>query len=1240
MAWSPEQLQAIEMRGTNLLVAAAAGSGKTSVLVERIIRRVTDPQDTVDIDKLLVVTFTNAAAAEMRTRIGVALTEALRKQPANRQLERQSALLTASSISTIHAFCQNLIRQYFYRVDLDARFRIANETEIELLKADLLEKVFETFYLTEDEEFLLAVDVYGGESGDQPLQELVLELYEFSRSNPWPEAWLDDIVSRFEIAPDTVLEDTPWWPLLQEKTGFELEEGIRKLDTLIGQASQAEGLNAYAMTFTLDRLVLEDVLKASRRSWNAFAAAVADASFEKLGKTGLADPELKEKMQKERNKVKEIIKKIKEMYFQQPAANWLADLRKMAPVIRGLIKLIRAFGQAFEAAKRGKSILDFNDLEHYSLRILLDAEKSRPGYPVPSEVALALRERYAEVMVDEYQDINSVQEAILQMVASESRPNRFMVGDVKQSIYRFRLAEPSLFMAKYNGYRENPAAGGQRIDLTQNFRSRSAILQAANFLFCQLMTVRAGELEYGPAEKLYPGPPYPETDCRLAAGPAELHLIDKTEETDLAEDAAAEVADSENGASMTGFELEAVLIARRIAELKESNCHVYDKQTKEYRPLAWRDVVILLRSMKGKADILLEKLRAGDIPCYAELASGYFQETEVRTMVSLLGIIDNPRQDIPLAGVLRSPFGGFDAAELAEIRLLRQGAELWDAVQAAAAAADSPLGLKVNAFLAKFKGWQKEASRSGVADLVWGICRDTGYYNYVGGMPGGAIRQANLRALYDRARQYEQTNYRGLFRFLRFIERLAEKGADLAVARALGENEDVVRIMSIHKSKGLEFPVVIVADLGKGINLQDSKAAVVCHKNLGVGPYCADSVLRYRYPTLARLAIQHKLNMEAKAEEMRILYVALTRAREKLILTGTLSKLDKKCADWCGEVGRKAAPLPDSLLTAARTYLDWIGPALARHSDGQPLREYGCCRLEPMLSCDDQEAQWLIRMHKREALAENPQRQRDHDPVMEQVAALAPVNQGTGSEWVDSVLGWQYPFQKVVGKPAKLTVTEIKRRLEAQQASGGERWYQERALSSRPAFLQKTGRLTAAEIGTAAHAVMQHLDYHNALDLSSLKKQIDSMAARELITREQAAAVDTKAILAFLYSPLGQRLQSAVWVERELAFSVSLPVSRFYPETAGAEETIFVQGVADCLFMTTEGLVLVDYKTDRGIGEAQLIEKYSVQLTVYAEAIEMILHQRVREKYLYAFENKQIVRIDALKTERFEKNIT
>lgn len=598
-------------------------------------------------------------------------------------------------------------------------------------------------------------------------------------------------------------------------------------------------------------------------------------------------------------------------------------------------------------------------------------------------------------------------------------------------------------------------------------------------------------------------------------------------------------------------------------------------------------------------------------------------------MLALLNVIDNPQQDIPLAAVLRSPLVALDGDELAGIRLCKNEGSLWDAVQAYSgidAASD-----KVRSFLGQMSAWRSLARRKGVADLIWHIFHDTGYYDYVGGMPGGILRQANLRALYDRARQYEVTNFRGLFRFLRFIERLKDKNSDLSVARALGESEDVVRVMSIHKSKGLEFPVVIVADTGKNFNLQDMTALVLCHKELGVGPYVTLPELRFRYPTAARWGIQHKLELETKAEELRILYVALTRAREKLILIGSAKKLSQSCASWCRALGEPAEKLPASQVIKAKSYLDWIGMAVARHADGGLIRQYGECPDLPAAEAACHASSWDVKIYRSQDVKPLEQADQAADALLAAVRRLEPVDCGTDPKWVEAILQWEYACSTAVNRPAKLAVSEIKRRLELveQEETEAEHVFALPAIHARPRFLQAKSGLTPVEYGIMMHTVMQHISLTGPYTAECIAAQVRELEARNILPPGQALLVDANSIAAFFHSSLGQRLSKACQVWRELPFSLMLPAEKFYPDLNGCGERIFVQGVIDCLFAEDDGLVLVDFKTDKAASAGELAVKYAAQLSMYAAAVQCIFGRPVKEQVLYAFGLGREVRLEA-----------
>lgn len=1302
--WTKEQRDAVTSRGGNLLVAAAAGAGKTSVLVERIIRRITDPVSPVDVDRLLVVTFTNAAASEMRDRISRALAGELNRYPGSKYLQRQVALLGRAAISTMHSFCLELLRQYFYRIGLDPAFRVADATEAVLIQTEALEELFERRYAAGESLFFTGlVDSYGGRRDDTILQELVLQAYDFARSTPDPEGWLARLPESFNIhgSPGAdYFDQLPWAEILKKAVAIELAAARTDLEQALRVARRPGGPQPYLTNLAEDLTMVEGLAKAcaAGSSWSDLYQGFQQAGFRKLTtcRKELADEDLVEQVKKLRDGVKKKISTLQREYFSRTPAELCADLATVAPLVGEMAALVWDFGETYRQAKAARGVLDFNDLEHYCVQVL--SESGGKGL-VPSQAAIELGRRFEEVLVDEYQDINDVQETILRLVSRQwdNEPNLFMVGDVKQSIYRFRLAEPGLFLSKYRSY--PVVAGGleRRIDLSRNFRSRRGIVNAVNFVFRQLMTPGVGEMAYDADAELIYGAGYPEMSTiskdfhpsaeeiqgiadyiengsAASNGKAcpyefvELHLIESgSSPGSLAPDLVA--AGDDQAAGDTGQEQEmeeekdalqqeAGLVADRIRELVHGTpggapgMLVYDRESGNYRPLTYRDVVVLLRATSGSANTFVEEFRLKGVPVYAELATGYFEATEVETVLSLLHIIDNPRQDVFLAGVLRSPMVGLRAADLAKVRLAARRGDFYDAIVAAAVAGQGELSGRLTEFLERLERWRTAARQGTLADLIWSVYRDTGYYDLVGGLPGGSQRQANLRALSHRARQYEATTFRGLFLFLRFIERIREGGRDLGAARALSEKENVVRIMSIHKSKGLEFPVVFLAGLNRKFNFRDLNKDMLFHKDLGLGPQLVDAVARVTYPTAAKLALKHRLKMEALAEEMRILYVAMTRAREKLVLVGSSRNLAQSARKWCGPVGVQGWSLSDGYLGGARSALDWLATALARHRDGAELRKLGLCEESPQLEVAGDHSRWkiLVASHRKAAAAEKI----PEPEWLDRVRRMEPLKPGPLSDLIKARLEWTYPVAGLLGLSAKATVTEIKRRFELVEDGEDSLPRDFRPpIGGRPLFLQEEHGLSAAEAGTALHLVLQHLDLKGALDPAAIRQCIEKLEEREILTAEQGKAVPSAKISKFFAGPLGSRLLAGRKVLRELPFTLALPASDLYsnnevsgvvgiqypltpyPAVPGsqpnydASEAVIIQGVVDCLVDEGDGWLLVDYKTDR-IEPDQLeeaVKRYRGQLNLYARAVESILGRKVKEKYLYLFHSDLSVQL-------------
>lgn len=1225
--WTAKQREAIEADGMNLLVAAAAGSGKTSVLVERIIRKLLDEKNNIDIDELVVVTFTRAAAGEMRERIAAALNERLRENPTSRRLERQLVLLNAASISTFDSFCQSVVKKNFHQLDIDPKFRIASEPELALIRHDVLEDLFEDNYSEGTADFLAFVDAYANERGDSRIYEMILGLYNFSGSQPQPVLWLNNLVKAFDLPADGTFTGEKWLAIIIGKCRLLVNEG-RDIYRELLQMAEASGFDFRLENYRQELGCIDsferalEEFKPTEAGWEQLRTAVYAIKFERLKsapKGQTIDEAVKEYLDRLRNKFKAAVKGILEDYFTAAHDEVMADIGKVRPYIAELCRLTLEFGRRFSQVKRQRTIVDFNDMAHYCLAVLCDSynENMPPEEMRPSAAAQLLRDKYQEIMCDEYQDTNGVQETILRLVSRDN--NFFVVGDVKQSIYRFRSADSDLFLEKYTTYTDGGAVD-RRVLLAQNFRSRRNVLEGVNFIFRQLMSPEVVELAYSENEQLNVGREFADCETINLDGPIEVKLIDSASSADDSEDA-----------ELSGLEAEAAVIGQRINELMSTGTKVMEKDG-SYRDLEYRDIVILLRATEGKTEIFNHALKKLNIPVYAPGSNGYFQQLEIKIMLSLLRLIDNPLQDIPLAAVLCSNIGALSSTELARLRLAGGTGSLWSAIQAFLVSSESDdimLHGRLVKFMSQLAKWRGFAAYHSVPELIWQIFRDTGYYEYTGGLPGGLARQANLRLLYDRAVEYERTNYRGLFRFLRFIERMQRTKTDLAAARTLGENENVVRIMSIHKSKGLEFPVVIVADIGKKFNYQDTYKNILINKKYGLGAKVIDADLEYQYPLISHTAIAYQMRLETKAEELRILYVALTRAREKLILVGRSRNLSRLADSWSDCLHYTSMLLPDYVIAAGNSYLEWLGAALIRHRNGQVLRDY-CSDSREFPNCfAADESSWQIDIVSAGA-ANNISAAGVCDELTQLVrsqAMFSGVSDKTAAV-VQSILEYPYDDFKLQNVPAKLSVTEMKRRFAVlEQAGDAVAVVRQQPLRRRPRFVQQKTGPTGSEYGTLVHSVLQYIDYRGSLDEVSLNQQLDMMVQLEKILPKQRSWLNTAMLRNFFSSELGQRMRRSAQVWREMPFSMLLRAQDFYPEVGDSEETIFVQGVIDVLFEEDDGLVLLDYKTDGGSDSSELAEKYRMQINIYASAVSQIMNRPVKEKYLYFFRLGQAVAV-------------
>lgn len=1252
--WTEDQWKAIMASGQDILVAAAAGSGKTAVLVERIIKKITSENSPIDVDELLVVTFTNASAAEMRHRIGEALEKAIDSNPNSVHLKKQLSLLNRASISTLHSFCLEVIRKYYYLIDVDPGFRIADETEGQLLRDEVIEDLFEEEYGKDgNQPFFNLVDAFTNDRSDEGLKDIIVDLFDFARSNPSPDAYLDSIVSMYDAAGSTAIEELPFMKVLMADIELQLQGAKLLLEQGLEIAKMPGGPAPRAVNFTEDLHVVVTLLNAKEQSWSELYDAIQLANFgrAKMCKGDDYNKDLVDKASKLRDRAKKIVQDLRSELFSRRPESFLKDMQEMKPLIAVLIDLVKEFSRRFGEVKQERGLVDFSDLEHYTLEILAAQSGIEGELPLaeatPSEAARAYRKKFKEVLVDEYQDTNMVQEAILQLVTAdgEATGNLFMVGDVKQSIYRFRLAEPNLFLGKYNRFTADGEHSGLKIDLAKNFRSRSEVLDGTNYLFKQIMGVKVGEIHYDENAELKKGAPYPEDE----QFPVELLLIDRGEgsssETESAEE--SETAATEFDADdLEQSQLEARLMAKHIKDMVEERRGVYNPKTKTSKPVNYRDIVILLRSMTWAPQIM-EEFKQQGIPIYANLSTGYFQATEVAIMLALLKVIDNPYQDIPLAAVLRSPIVGLNEEDLAVIRISQKRGAFYDALTTFCmqkpTADNEEVHEKTSQFFDRLKSWRTAARQGSVSDLIWQLYRETRFFDFAGGMPGGKQRQANLRALYDRARQYEATTFRGLFRFLRFIERMRERGDDLGAARALGEQEDVVRIMTIHSSKGLEFPVVFTAGLARNFNTMDLKKFYMLDKEFGFAAKYINPEKRISYPSLPQLAFRRKHKMEMLAEEMRVLYVALTRAKEKLYLIGSVKDAEKMISKWQDEASRPEWLLDEYLRASATGFIDWIGPAVIRHNDCESIRE-GESSLHPALGeeISAHPSRWKIKTITVEEVASYAEEKTEkHESLMDLVAAGKPVNiESDMAEAVHNQLSWSYLYKEAANHRSKQSVTELKRNHEAKDEESGTQIVRRftKPILNRPRFMQEK-KLTPAERGTAMHMVMQHIDLTEPVTAASLELQLEQMVEKELLFPEQRDAIEKKWILAFFETEIGKRLINAQKVRREVPFYLALPAREVYPDWQGENEPIFIQGVVDCIFQDEKGTVLLDFKTDGihdrykgGYEQAKpvLEERYRIQISLYAKAIQQVWKQPVDEKYLYFFDGGHLLELQNL----------
>lgn len=1160
------------------------GSGKTTVLVERIVNKIINER--IDIDKLLIVTFTNAAAAEMRQRILEAIYQKIDENPDNTNLQKQIILLNKANISTIHAFCLEVIKNYFYEIGISSNFRIGDTSEIELLKQETLEEVFEKLYEEKNEQFINLVNTYSGYRDDDSLKELILKIYNYSQSMPFPEEWIKESTEKFNLreAIEQDFSKTLWGKILVDFFYDEVKSCISDLEKVSTNLKEELDLEKYYGIILNDIENLKSLVK-DDQTWDDIYIKINNIKFETWPRQAKTDSELKDKCKEIRDNVKNRIKDLSKKLFIYSSNEANIDIYEMYTILKAMQDVILEFSKKYKENKKDKNIIDFNDIEHYALKILV--EKDKEDNYIPTDVAMNYKKKFVEIAIDEYQDSNLVQEYILTTISNGN--NIFMVGDVKQSIYKFRQARPELFLEKYDKYvlaedTNIECKEDTKIQLFQNFRSRKNILDITNIIFEDIMSKKLGDIDYNEKEYLNCGAKFEEPNEEiLASGKVELDIIDLADEEDGVEDNEAEEVILEKA------EIEAKFVANRIKELLDSNLHVYDRK-QGYRKVTYKDIVILLRTTSNVANIYERELNKLELPVFSDSTSSYFETEEIQTILSVLKIIDNPNSDIPLACVLRSEIGGFTDNELVEIRLNSKNTSYYEALEAMKNSnEESALKIKVIEFLKMLEEWQQKQEYLSLDELIWYIYESTNYYDFVNSNPNGEVKTANLKLLFEKAKDYEKASFKGLYNFINYIDKISKSSGDMGSAKLIGENENVIRIMSIHKSKGLEFPVVFLCGTGKMFNVQDLNQSILLHQDMGFGPKYINYERKIEYSTLAKEAIRIKSLNEILSEEMRLLYVATTRAKEKLIITGCDKNLKKSLAEKESMTSKaNSEKLDIANIRKAKSYLDWLELVYVNNKD----------KIEDIL-----ETKFLNKNEIKENETSD-----ENEEVDSELENWINKDQELLSK-VDKLLSWKYPYMMSTKIEGKASVTDIAKHKKKEVID----------ITEKPKFLNQSEELSKAEIGTLMHLIMQKLDFKKDYDERDIKELIQELIASKIINENQAKYINVKKILNFARSDFYKELKEAKEIQKERPFYIYISSKEIYDDEI--DEKILVQGIIDLYYINKDDqLILVDYKTDYvpNNNEQELIDKYKGQLSIYKRALEQALNRKVEAAYIYS----------------------
>ena len=1256
--WTKEQRQVIDSRNTNLLVSAAAGSGKTAVLIERIIELVLYEKNPIDINKLLVVTFTKLAASEMRERVSKAIENKLEENPENEHLQKQLLLLSGADITTIDSFCKDVLISYAHLVNLDSNIKVIDPSENEVLAKEVMEELFEELYENNDESFLRLVNWYAKKNTDEGLLQLLLNVNNFVNSHPFPKIWLNEKAEFFntstkdddfylenyilDIAKDVDM-DLEFFELsiknnLKKIENYpELEKYIDIYNTLLDALSVVkENLK----TFLKDNTKYDELKKSSYEFLNSNFG-----SF----KITKCDDEVKEiynKVKKELNSIKsEIAESLGALNLDLENIKKESDL--IYPYVRSISDVVIKFKEKFWERKQKFNYVDFADIEHLALEILVDIDVD--GNIKPSKTALEYQEKYAEVFIDEYQDSNLVQEILLSTVAKEN--NRFMVGDVKQSIYRFRQADPSIFMEKYENYyrvEEDIESFNRKIMLYANFRSRKEILEGTNLVFSKIMKKETGELDYTVDERLNPMASFKESDENVG-GAVEILLVDEKSDEEYEDEIILTDEYSEDFEEMKSFKLECIKIANTIYNMmnnKENPFKVYDKNLDDYRKVEYKDIVILMRSPSSNTKILEEVFLEYNIPIYAESTGGYFDTFEVDTIINLLKIIDNPMQDIPLISVMYSPIYNFTSTELSEIRLVDRELKFYELLMKILEDEDIEIRVNLKEKIAKFisdlKLFIQKKSLVSADELIWFLYKYTGYYNYVGLLNMGEQRKNNLMLLFEKAKNYEKNSYKGLFNFVNYIQKISLK-SDISEAKLISEDANVVRIMSVHKSKGLEFPIVFLANTNKKFNFRADDSNLVLHQKLGFGAVVYDMDKKTSFNSIMKKKIEKFKKNEQIAEEMRLLYVAMTRAKEKLIITGRVKDYENLREEISSGIDERGN-ISNYKILKINNYLDWILSSIDNLTVyGKSLNCLG--REENFLGNEDLKFQLNVNTKTEEFIEYQRIKEeiKTNEIISDEDDKEIKQEMRTIKEFLEDRFNKEYVYKNVLNKPSSITVSEIKKMIQEEDEEKHQKYYKENFVLKTPSFIhqgeEKVG-FNSAEKGTIFHLAMQLLDFSkfDTEDVSKIREevklQINSFVEKNIMSLDEIETININWIVKFIQSDIFKEIYIAnksekLFKEKAIDYNIKLK-NLFKDENIEEDEKIMVVGIIDLFFENENGeIILLDYKTDYVTKEnlEEVKKRYKVQLDLYKSAIEDISGKKVAKKGLYLFGINEFVEI-------------